>query len=75
MDHAMQVEQWKFEQSIVFSKSNIEQEKDVLYLPWYMILFFMQEKEPEKLIYEIDLGGLQRELREINFIRLRLTRL
>ena len=48
---------------------------EVLYLPWYMILFFMQEKEPEKLIYEIDLGGLQRELREINFIRLRLTRL
>ena len=26
-----------------------------MYLPWYMILFFMQEKEPEKLIYEIDL--------------------
>ena len=58
MDHAMQVEQWKFEQSIVFSKSNIEQEKDVLYLRWAMILFFMQEKEPEKLIYEIDLSGL-----------------
>ena len=39
-------------------KSNIEKEADVLYLPWYMILFFMQEKEPEKLIYEIDLSGL-----------------
>ena len=58
MDHAMKVEQWEFEQSIVFSKSNIEKEADVLYLPWYMILFFMQEKEPEKLIYEIDLSGL-----------------
>ena len=58
MDHAMKVEQWEFEQSIVFSKSNIEKEADVLYLPWYMILFFMQEKEPEKMIYEIDLSGL-----------------
>ena len=58
MDHAMKVEQWEFEQSIVFSKSNIQKEADVLYLPWYMILFFMQEKEPEKLIYEIDLSGL-----------------
>ena len=58
MDHAMQVEQWKFEQNIVFSKSNVEREGDVLYLPWYMILFFTQEKEPEKMIYEIDLSGL-----------------
>lgn len=58
MDHAMKVEQWEFEQSIVFSKSNVEKEADVLCLPWYMILFFMQEKEPEKLIYEIDLSGL-----------------
>ena len=58
MDHAMQVEQWEFEQSIVFSKSNVEREGDVLYLPWYMILFFTQEKEPEKMIYEIDLSGL-----------------
>ena len=58
MDHAMKVEQWKFEQNIVFSKSNVEREGDVLYLPWYMILFFTQEKEPEKLIYEIDLSGL-----------------
>ena len=29
MDHAMKVEQWEFEQSIVFSKSNIEKEADV----------------------------------------------
>ena len=45
-------------QQIMNSKSNIEKEADVLYLPWYMILFFMQEKGPEKLIYEIDLSGL-----------------
>ena len=58
MDHARAVEQWTFAESIVFSKANIEEEDGILYLPWYMILFFRQEKEPEKLIYEIDLSGL-----------------
>lgn len=58
MDHAMKVEQWKFEKNIVFSKSNVVEEGEILYLPWYMILFYKQEREPEKMIYEIDLSGL-----------------
>lgn len=58
MDHAMKVEQWKFEKNIVFSKSNVVEEGEILYLPWYMILFYQQEREPEKMIYEIDLSGL-----------------
>ena len=58
MDHAMKVEQWE-SSKVLFSQNQIfEKEADVLYLPWYMILFFMQEKKPEKLIYEIDLSGL-----------------
>ena len=44
----MKVEQWEFEQSIVFSKSNIEKEADVLYLPWYMILFLHAGKRAGK---------------------------
>ena len=58
MDHAMKVEQWKFEKNIVFSKSNVEEDGEILSLPWYMILFYKQEREPEKMIYEIDLSGL-----------------
>lgn len=58
MDHAMQTEQWKFESCIVFSKSNVEKENDILYLPWYMIMFFQQQKEPEQMIYQIDLSNL-----------------
>lgn len=54
----MKVEQWKFEKNIVFSKSNVVEEGEILYLPWYMILFYQQEREPEKMIYEIDLSGL-----------------
>ena len=30
----------------------------ILYLPWYMVIFSRQEKEPEQMIYEIDLSGL-----------------
>ena len=58
MNHAMQTEQWKFEHCIVFSKFNIEVENGILYLPWYMIMFFQQQKEPEQMIYEIDLSSL-----------------
>lgn len=58
MDHAIKTEHWKFEHNIVFSKSNVEEDGEILYLPWYMILFFQQDKEPEKMIYEIDLSSL-----------------
>lgn len=58
MDHAIKIEHWKFEHNIVFSKSNVEEDGEILYLPWYMILFFQQDKEPEKMIYEIDLSSL-----------------
>lgn len=58
MDHALETKQWKFEQTIVFSKSNVEEEEEILYLPWYMIMFFRQAAEQESLIYKIDLNGL-----------------
>lgn len=58
MDHAMKVENWKFENCVVFSKSNVEEEEGILYLPWYMVLFFRQEVGQEQLIYKIDLTGL-----------------
>lgn len=58
MNHAIQTEQWKFEHCIVFSKFNVEVENGILYLPWYMIMFFQQQKEPEQMIYEIDLSSL-----------------
>ena len=58
MDHTLQVENWRFKRAVVFSKENIEQEDGILYLPWYMVIFSRQEKEPEQMIYEIDLSGL-----------------
>ena len=32
MDHAMKVEQWKFEKNIVFSKSNVEEDGKIYHI-------------------------------------------
>ena len=32
--------------------SNIE------YFPWYMVMFYQREREPEGFIYKVDLSGL-----------------
>lgn len=57
-DHAIRTENWKFGNRIVFSKSNVEEENGILYLPWYMLIFYRQEVPREQLIYKIDLNGL-----------------
>lgn len=58
MDHAIKTENWKFGNCIVFSKSNVEEESGILYLPWYMVIFYRQEVPQEQMIYKIDLNGL-----------------
>jgi len=52
------VENWSFGRKWVFCNSNIEKEGNILYLPWYMIMFYKKEEPPKNFIYEIDLGGL-----------------
>lgn len=42
LNKALSVKDWKLEEGIVFCSSNVMQEKNVLYLPWYMIMFFTQ---------------------------------
>lgn len=58
MNNALSTPNWKFNKSIVFCKSNIYVDKDIIYLPWYMIMFFRQEPFPDKMIYQVDLSGL-----------------
>ena len=58
MRHALAVEQWKFDESIVFTKSNVEIDGEITYLPWYMIIFFNNKVELKELIYTVDLSGL-----------------
>ena len=58
MRHALAVEKWHFDESIVFTKSNVEKDGEITYLPWYMIIFFNNKVELKELIYTVDLSGL-----------------
>ena len=58
MRHALAVEQWKFDESIVFTKANVEKDGEITYLPWYMVIFFNNKVELKELIYTVDLSGL-----------------
>lgn len=52
------VDNWKFGRKLVFCKGNVEQEKTIEYLPWYMVMFYKPDAVPENLIYQVDLSGL-----------------
>lgn len=45
LDKALVNPEWDFKKAIVFSKSNIERDGDILYLPFYMVMFYGEEKE------------------------------
>jgi hypothetical protein len=57
MDKVMSVDNWSFGNTYVFCKSNVEKD-DVIYLPWYMIMFYRQKESLKGIKYEIDLSGL-----------------
>lgn len=52
LENALGVKEWKLDEGIVFCQGNMEQDKRVVYLPWYMVMFFKQ----------IDLNGMKVEL-------------
>lgn len=53
------VSNWNFEKEYVFCNGNVEQNGEIVYLPWYMIMFYKVEELPKKFIYEIDLSTLE----------------
>lgn len=58
LDKIRNVEQWSYRQAVVYCKDNVMVEDGVLYLPWYMMMFYRQERLPVGLTYEVDLNGL-----------------
>ena len=53
-----EIPSWNFEQVLVFCKGNVEKDGDVVYLPWYMIMFYKPEQVLQSQIFEVDLSGL-----------------
>ena len=58
MNKVSEVENWEFGRCIVFCKGNVEMEDQIEYFPWYMVMFYQHEKEPDRFIYEVDVSGL-----------------
>lgn len=57
LDRIRCVDEWDFGKSVVFCKGNVELD-DVIYLPWYMIMFYKGDETVRDLTFEIDLSGL-----------------
>jgi predicted AAA+ superfamily ATPase len=54
----LKVSEWNIRKVYVFCKGNIRADGQINYLPWYMVMFFKQERLPEHLIVDVDLGRL-----------------
>ena len=54
LDHAL--EKWNLERGVIFCSENIEKDKKLSYLPWYMIMFLQQVDLVGKKI-PLDLSG------------------
>ena len=53
-----EVPSWDFGKVLVFCKGNVEKDGDVVYLPWYMIMFYKPEQVLQNQIFEVDLNEL-----------------
>lgn len=58
LNKVMSVANWEFQQAYVFCKGNMEIAENIIYIPWYMIMFYKQEELPKNMKYEIDLSAL-----------------
>ena len=58
LDRIRSVSEWTFRDSIVLCKGNLEAGKDIVYLPWYMMIFVCPDTPPQGLIYQVDLSAL-----------------
>lgn len=52
------VSNWKFGRKIVFCRGNVEEKEGIEYFPWYLVMFYQPQKEPESFVYEVDLSGI-----------------
>ena len=58
LEHIRAVAHWKFDKTYVFCKGNVEADNDVIYLPWYYMMFFRPDELPKGMKYEVDITAL-----------------
>lgn len=59
LDKLLQVQNYKINQAYVFNIGNTKVDKNVFYLPVYMIMFLKQKHMDRNLVYKLDLSDLQ----------------
>ena len=59
LNNALAVKEWALAEGIVFGPCNVEPDGPVCRLPWYMIMFFTQERMPEHFTVTPDLSALR----------------
>lgn len=40
INNALAVKNWRFDETLIFCKGNVEQTDSITYLPWYMVMFY-----------------------------------
>lgn len=58
LNNVLGVKEWSFGQAYVLCNGNVQNDNDIFYLPWYMIIFLKQEQIPEGQIYDLDISNL-----------------
>jgi Holliday junction resolvase-like predicted endonuclease len=58
LNNALKVSGWNIRKAYVFCKGNVDVRERITYLPWYMVMFFKQERLPAHLIVNVDLKNL-----------------
>lgn len=59
LTNALEIDEWKIKEGIVFCNGNIDSEGKVRYLPWYMIMFFRQDLLYNHFKVDLDLSTLE----------------
>ena len=59
LSNVMANEAYKIPFAYVFHNGNVEQADRVKYMPIYMLMFLVQKKKMEEMLYTIDLGALR----------------
>jgi predicted AAA+ superfamily ATPase len=58
LNNILRVPDWGIRKAFVFCKGDVSACDKITYLPWYMVMFFRQERLPEHLVVDVDLKGL-----------------
>jgi len=58
LNNILAVKEWKINKTYVFCKGNIKVDNNIVYLPWYEIMFLKPDQIPQGMKYEIDLSNL-----------------